>query len=268
MTDLARRAAEVALAAAREASELVMRVYATAFEVAYKGKDDPVTRADHEANALLCDRLSRAFPGLPIVAEESDPARTPTSRRRGGLVRRPARRHARVRREERRVRGHDRARRARAGDARRHHGAGVGAGVHRRRRRGRMGGRGRRDAQRRSTCRSATRSTGLDGRVALAYASAARRARRRHGRTRAGRARELGAQGGRRRHRRVRHLPAARAGGHAMGRVLERGHRAGRGRPADRDDAARRSTTRRRRSRTLAAFSRQTASSTSASSTR
>lgn len=72
MTALARRAAEVALAAAREASEMVLRIYATPFDVAYKAKDDPVTRADHESNALLCDRLSRAFPGLPIVAEESD----------------------------------------------------------------------------------------------------------------------------------------------------------------------------------------------------
>jgi 3'(2'), 5'-bisphosphate nucleotidase len=74
MTELARRAADVALAAAREASDLVMRVYAAPFEVAFKSKDDPVTRADHESNALLCERLSRAFPGLPIVAEESDPS--------------------------------------------------------------------------------------------------------------------------------------------------------------------------------------------------
>jgi 3'(2'), 5'-bisphosphate nucleotidase len=73
MTDLAHRAADVALAAAREAGDLVMRVYASPFEVEYKGKDDPVTRADQESNALLCDRLSRAFPGLPIVAEESEP---------------------------------------------------------------------------------------------------------------------------------------------------------------------------------------------------
>jgi 3'(2'), 5'-bisphosphate nucleotidase len=73
MTELARRGAEVALAAAREASALVMSVYAKPFDVAYKGKDDPVTRADHESNTLLCERLSRAFPGLPIVAEESDP---------------------------------------------------------------------------------------------------------------------------------------------------------------------------------------------------
>lgn len=73
MTELAHRAAEIVLAAAREASDLVMRVYAAPFEVAFKSKDDPVTRADHESNALLCERLSRAFPGLPIVAEESDP---------------------------------------------------------------------------------------------------------------------------------------------------------------------------------------------------
>jgi 3'(2'), 5'-bisphosphate nucleotidase len=74
VTSLAQRAAEVALAAAREASEIVLGIYAAPFTVQYKGKDDPVTRADHESNALLCDRLSRAFPGMPIVAEESDPA--------------------------------------------------------------------------------------------------------------------------------------------------------------------------------------------------
>ncbi len=66
--------AAVALAAAREASDLIMRVYRAPFEVEYKAKDDPVTRADREANALLCDRLGRAFPGVPIVAEESDPS--------------------------------------------------------------------------------------------------------------------------------------------------------------------------------------------------
>lgn len=65
-------AAEVALAAAREAAAIVMGVYETPFEVQYKAKDDPVTRADREANALLCDRLSAVFPGAPIVAEESE----------------------------------------------------------------------------------------------------------------------------------------------------------------------------------------------------
>jgi 3'(2'), 5'-bisphosphate nucleotidase len=62
------------LEAAREAAALIMRVYAEGFEVEFKSKDDPVTRADKEANALLCDALERAFPGVPIVAEESDPS--------------------------------------------------------------------------------------------------------------------------------------------------------------------------------------------------
>jgi 3'(2'), 5'-bisphosphate nucleotidase len=66
-------AAEVALEAALEAAKVVMRVYETPFAVEYKVGDDPVTAADREANALLCDRLARAFPGVPIVAEESDP---------------------------------------------------------------------------------------------------------------------------------------------------------------------------------------------------
>jgi 3'(2'), 5'-bisphosphate nucleotidase len=66
--------AEITLAIAREAAALVMRVYATQFEVEYKSKDDPVTRADREANALICERLARAFPGAPVVAEESDPS--------------------------------------------------------------------------------------------------------------------------------------------------------------------------------------------------
>ncbi len=62
------------LDAAREAAEVVMRVYAEADVGAeLKGPNDPVTRADREANALLVSRLARALPGVPIVAEESDP---------------------------------------------------------------------------------------------------------------------------------------------------------------------------------------------------
>jgi 3'(2'), 5'-bisphosphate nucleotidase len=64
---------ETAVGIAREAAEIVMRVYAAPFDVEYKAKDDPVTRADREANELACKRLAHAFPGVPIVAEESDP---------------------------------------------------------------------------------------------------------------------------------------------------------------------------------------------------
>ncbi len=66
---------EILLAAAREAADVVMRIYGEAdVGMELKGPNDPVTRADKEANALLLDRLARALPGVPIVAEESDPA--------------------------------------------------------------------------------------------------------------------------------------------------------------------------------------------------
>jgi 3'(2'), 5'-bisphosphate nucleotidase len=68
-----RREAEIALEVAVEAAELVMGVYAAPFTVEFKAKDDPVTVADKESNALICERLARAFPGIPVVAEESDP---------------------------------------------------------------------------------------------------------------------------------------------------------------------------------------------------
>lgn len=63
------------LLAANEAGELVMQVYAESDPgTEMKGPNDPVTRADKEANALLLARLGVSFPGIPIVAEESDPA--------------------------------------------------------------------------------------------------------------------------------------------------------------------------------------------------
>jgi 3'(2'), 5'-bisphosphate nucleotidase len=58
---------------AAEAARLIMEVYARPFDVDYKAPQDPVTEADRRANALICERLLRQFPGVPIVAEESDP---------------------------------------------------------------------------------------------------------------------------------------------------------------------------------------------------
>jgi len=63
------------LEAARAASEVVMRVYAEEDVGAeLKGPNDPVTRADKEANALILAALTKSLPGIPIVAEESDPS--------------------------------------------------------------------------------------------------------------------------------------------------------------------------------------------------
>lgn len=65
---------ECMLEIAREAAAVVNAVYVTEFGVDYKSPLDPVTDADRRANALICERLSASFPGVPIVAEESDPA--------------------------------------------------------------------------------------------------------------------------------------------------------------------------------------------------
>lgn len=59
---------------AADAADVVMQVYARPFQVEYKAPQDPVTEADRLANTLICERLQREFPGVPIVAEESDPS--------------------------------------------------------------------------------------------------------------------------------------------------------------------------------------------------
>lgn len=56
------------------ASALVRRAYAKDFRVDYKSPGDPVTEVDRAANELLCTELARSFPGVPIVAEESEPS--------------------------------------------------------------------------------------------------------------------------------------------------------------------------------------------------
>ncbi|WP_394843259.1 3'(2'),5'-bisphosphate nucleotidase CysQ [Pendulispora brunnea] len=59
---------------AARASAAIARVYATDFAVEYKAAHDPVTIADREANGIICEELAKSFPGVPVVAEESDPS--------------------------------------------------------------------------------------------------------------------------------------------------------------------------------------------------
>ena len=58
----------------RRAASEVRAIYATPFTVELKGPNDPVTRADRDANDLICAALERAFPGEAIIAEESVPS--------------------------------------------------------------------------------------------------------------------------------------------------------------------------------------------------
>jgi 3'(2'), 5'-bisphosphate nucleotidase len=67
------RALDELVRIARAACAIVRVHYATKFDVEYKVGDDPVTAADRASNAFVCAELERAFPGVPIVAEENDP---------------------------------------------------------------------------------------------------------------------------------------------------------------------------------------------------
>lgn len=71
---MADRELEEVLRIARRASDHVRAIYATPFTVEMKGPGDPVTRADREANDIICAALEASFPGDGILAEESAPA--------------------------------------------------------------------------------------------------------------------------------------------------------------------------------------------------
>jgi 3'(2'), 5'-bisphosphate nucleotidase len=58
-------------AIATDAGQAILQVYASEFQVDYKGPGDPVTDADRAANDLICERLRAHFPDAAIVAEES-----------------------------------------------------------------------------------------------------------------------------------------------------------------------------------------------------
>jgi 3'(2'), 5'-bisphosphate nucleotidase len=78
------RELSVALSAARDAAALVMRVYASDFGVEFKGRNDPVTEADREANALIVHAIGEAFPGDAICAEENSADDNVAAASRGG----------------------------------------------------------------------------------------------------------------------------------------------------------------------------------------
>ena len=57
---------------ARAAGEVVLQFYSEKVEVEWKAPGNPVTAADHAANALILEHLHRHFPGEAVLAEETD----------------------------------------------------------------------------------------------------------------------------------------------------------------------------------------------------
>lgn len=56
---------------ARAAGDTVLQFYSAQVEVEWKAPGNPVTAADHSANALILEHLHRHFPGEAVLAEET-----------------------------------------------------------------------------------------------------------------------------------------------------------------------------------------------------
>nr|WP_319391657.1 3'(2'),5'-bisphosphate nucleotidase CysQ [uncultured Cohaesibacter sp.] len=67
MLDLFEGIIEAALCA----SEAILDIYETGFDVEIKSDASPVTKADQAAEAIILEHLSRLAPGIPVVAEET-----------------------------------------------------------------------------------------------------------------------------------------------------------------------------------------------------
>lgn len=64
--------AEPVVAIARRAGAAILAVYESGdFDVAHKGDDSPLTRADLAAHTLIVAALHELTPGLPVLSEES-----------------------------------------------------------------------------------------------------------------------------------------------------------------------------------------------------
>ncbi len=62
---------EAMVEAALAAGEEILRIQRAGYAVQSKPDESPVTTADHAAEALILERLARAAPGVPVVAEEA-----------------------------------------------------------------------------------------------------------------------------------------------------------------------------------------------------
>jgi 3'(2'), 5'-bisphosphate nucleotidase len=60
---------EIALLAAIEGGNEIMKIYSGNFEVEYKNDQSPLTQADKNANELINDHLAAS--GIPVISEES-----------------------------------------------------------------------------------------------------------------------------------------------------------------------------------------------------
>lgn len=56
---------------AKQAGEAIMQIYQKDFSVEFKEDQSPLTEADLASHHLICDELSKLYPDIPILSEES-----------------------------------------------------------------------------------------------------------------------------------------------------------------------------------------------------
>ena len=54
-----------------QASKKILEIYNSDFKINFKDDCSPLTKADIESNQIICSRLSREFPRIPIISEEN-----------------------------------------------------------------------------------------------------------------------------------------------------------------------------------------------------
>lgn len=56
---------------AKVAGEAIMEIYQQDFTVEYKEDNSPLTQADLRANTIICERLEKLYPSIPLMSEEN-----------------------------------------------------------------------------------------------------------------------------------------------------------------------------------------------------
>lgn len=60
------------IAIAEQAGKAIMTIYESdSWDVDHKADDSPLTRADREANRIICEALQEWTPHIPIISEEN-----------------------------------------------------------------------------------------------------------------------------------------------------------------------------------------------------
>ena len=54
-----------------QASKKILEIYNSNFKINIKDDNSPLTDADTESNRIICSRLGKEFPKIPIISEEN-----------------------------------------------------------------------------------------------------------------------------------------------------------------------------------------------------